>query len=67
MSTKGPLHRNFRATFGLSRPYRNFRKSFRKSLAEANIPALFEAGSGDRQKERKKEDRQTVYRVIGDR
>ena len=32
LSPHTPTHRNFRATFGLSRPYRNFRKNFRESL-----------------------------------
>ena len=34
------LHRNFRATFGLSRPYRNFQKNFPESLVQANKPVL---------------------------
>ena len=32
-----PRHRNFRATFGLSRPYRTFRKNFRESLPPPNL------------------------------
>ena len=31
------LHRNFRATFGLSRPYRNFQKNFPESLVQAKF------------------------------
>ena len=40
ISHDGPRHRNFRATFGLSRPHRNFRKNFPESLVQAKSRVL---------------------------
>lgn len=37
-----PAHHNFRTTFGLSRPYRNFRKNFRESLVHPKPQMLVE-------------------------